>query len=188
MSSGGSTSLHEPDLELIRALVNTREVDEAKDALTSPEALGEWLGEHGLRVDRPLAADDLDRAVRFREALRGLLLANNGRPLDAETLDALRTAARASPLQVELDDEGTASLEPARGAVEELTARVLATIVEAQATGSWERLKACPADDCQWAFYDRSRNRSRTWCSMEECGNRSKTRSYRARKGQGGDG
>ncbi len=54
--------------------------------------------------------------------------------------------------------------------------------VEGGAQGAWPRLKACPADDCQWAFYDGSRNRSRTWCWMEECGNREKTRRYRSRK------
>ena len=35
-------------------------------------------------------------------------------------------------------------------------------------------LKVCPADDCQWAFYDQSRNRSAIWCDMEVCGNRHK--------------
>jgi predicted RNA-binding Zn ribbon-like protein len=49
------------------------------------------------------------------------------------------------------------------------------------ADGSWERLKICPADDCHWAFYDASKNRSRTWCNMQVCGNRKKTRAYRAR-------
>jgi predicted RNA-binding Zn ribbon-like protein len=43
-------------------------------------------------------------------------------------------------------------------------------------------MKACRAEDCRWAFYDRSRNRSRAWCSMRECGNRAKARSYRARQ------
>jgi len=47
--------------------------------------------------------------------------------------------------------------------------------------GDWSRLKICPDDDCQWAFVDQSRNRSRRWCSMEVCGNRDKTRTYRAR-------
>lgn len=186
MSSASPTSPPPAGLELIRAFVNTRDLDEGTDALASAEALGEWLREQGLRVDRALVADDLERALRFREALRGLLLANNGRPLDDETLEALRAAGRASPLEVEIDDGGRAVLRPACQAVEELTARVLATIAEAQAGGTWERLKVCPADDCRWAFFDRSRNRSRTWCSMEVCGNRTKTRSYRARKGQGG--
>ena len=44
-----------------------------------------------------------------------------------------------------------------------------------------DRVKICPADDCRWAFYDASRNRSRQWCSMEVCGNRAKARSHRAR-------
>jgi predicted RNA-binding Zn ribbon-like protein len=53
------------------------------------------------------------------------------------------------------------------------------------ADGSWERLKVCPADDCLWAFYDRSRNRSRRWCDMEVCGNRAKVRGYRERRSRG---
>ena len=42
--------------------------------------------------------------------------------------------------------------------------------------------QVCVADDCQWAFYDTSKNRSRHWCSMGVCGNRQKTRTYRARQ------
>jgi len=39
--------------------------------------------------------------------------------------------------------------------------------------------------DCQWAFYDRSKNRSGRWCSMRTCGNRTKTRAYRTRRRAG---
>lgn len=49
----------------------------------------------------------------------------------------------------------------------------------------WPRLKACTDDGCQWAFYDATRNRSRTWCSMDVWGKREKTRRYRQRKGSG---
>ncbi len=59
----------------------------------------------------------------------------------------------------------------------------LKRIADAQAAGTWERLKSCPADDCRWAFYDRSRNRSAVWCNMAVCGNRAKVRSYRERHG-----
>ncbi|PLT99390.1 hypothetical protein BMJ34_14370 [Sinorhizobium medicae] len=38
------------------------------------------------------------------------------------------------------------------------------------------RLKICP--NCAWLFLDRSRNRSRTWCDMAVCGNRSKARRH----------
>ena len=60
--------------------------------------------------------------------------------------------------------------------------RALAIVARAAADGTWERLKVCPADDCRWAFYDFSRNHSRTWCSMSSCGNRAKARSYRSRQ------
>lgn len=58
---------------------------------------------------------------------------------------------------------------------------VLASAVHLVHTGHWDRLKICPAEDCLWAFYDRSRNRSRTWCSMRVCGNREKARGWRER-------
>jgi predicted RNA-binding Zn ribbon-like protein len=47
-------------------------------------------------------------------------------------------------------------------------------------TGPLGRLKVCA--ECRWLFLDRSRNGSRLWCSMNECGGRSKMRRYRARR------
>ena len=48
-------------------------------------------------------------------------------------------------------------------------------------TDEWKRLKTCRDEHCRVAFYDKSRNRSRAWCSMEVCGNREKARSFRQR-------
>jgi predicted RNA-binding Zn ribbon-like protein len=59
---------------------------------------------------------------------------------------------------------------------------VLAASFTAIADGSWRRLKACRNHGCRWAFYDYSKNRSASWCSMQLCGNRTKTRAYRARR------
>jgi predicted RNA-binding Zn ribbon-like protein len=49
-------------------------------------------------------------------------------------------------------------------------------------TGRWSRLKICPGDDCGWAFYDGSRNRTGRWCSMSVCGGRSKARAHYRRQ------
>ena len=57
---------------------------------------------------------------------------------------------------------------------------IVAAAVEAMVDGHWNRLKACR--NCGFAFYDYSRNRAATWCSMTLCGNRLKTRGYRARR------
>lgn len=53
--------------------------------------------------------------------------------------------------------------------------------VTATADGSWRRLRMCPAPDCQWVFYDRSRPGRARWCSPRLCGNRMKTQAYRRR-------
>jgi predicted RNA-binding Zn ribbon-like protein len=50
--------------------------------------------------------------------------------------------------------------------------------------GTFERLKICRNDECQWAFYDHSRNRSGVWCTMAVCGNRMKGRAFRTRHAQ----
>ena len=67
-----------------------------------------------------------------------------------------------------------------------MLARLLAIIARAEADGTWARMKACPADNCREAFYDHSRNRSRTWCEMSICGNRAKARTYRRRTARRG--
>jgi predicted RNA-binding Zn ribbon-like protein len=44
-----------------------------------------------------------------------------------------------------------------------------------------ERMKIC--GNCGWLFIDRSKNRSRAWCDMAVCGNRTKAnRHYRRKK------
>jgi predicted RNA-binding Zn ribbon-like protein len=48
--------------------------------------------------------------------------------------------------------------------------------------GTWTRLKACRNTACRYVFYDYSKNRSGTWCTMAICGNRLKTRKYRQRR------
>jgi predicted RNA-binding Zn ribbon-like protein len=117
-------------------------------------------------------SDDGDERA-FREALRALLADKR----DPAAIAALDRAAADARLAVRFDRDGTTRLEG-----DGLVASLLAIIARAQADGTWERMKACRAEDCRWAFYDRSRNRSRAWCSMSECGNRAKARSYRARQ------
>ncbi len=58
---------------------------------------------------------------------------------------------------------------------------LLADVYRAQGSGEWARLKACANPDCQWIYYDGSRNRSGRWCSMNECGEVMKSRAPRQR-------
>ena len=168
------------DLARVQRFVNTANLESGSDELGDPAALAAWLQDAGLA---PAGArfDEAgrERIVELREALRALLLANHGEPPDR---DAIATLDRAARLVVAFDADGSARLAPADDGVDGVIGELLGIVVRAQADGTWPRLKACPAEACGEAFYDRSRNRSRTWCTMSVCGNRAKARSYRARQ------
>jgi predicted RNA-binding Zn ribbon-like protein len=167
-------------LELLRLFVNTVDLEDGADELASPAARGSWLEARGLgRVAATPA--DLGAARRLREAFRGLLLENNGVAARAEPAAELEGAAERARLGLRFGPEGAVELEPAAEGVDGALGRLVGIAALAMADGSWSRLKACRADRCGWAFYDHARNRSRRWCSMAVCGNRTKARSYRAR-------
>ena len=166
---------------LIKAFINTRDVEAGTDEFASAAGLGGWLRSQGLvRSTSGLDASDLKLAVALREALRTSLIAHHDGDVEPAA-PALGRLARDLPLRV-VFPAGGPRLEPADGGVRGALEQVLASVSQSVADGSWPRLKVCPADDCSWAFYDTSKNRSRTWCSMQTCGNRAKTRTFRARQ------
>lgn len=168
-----------PEIELVRSFVNTIDLEDGTDVFHSPAAFGEWLSSAGL-VERgtPATGGDLRLALRLRAALRAELQSHHAKRPDPEAVTALDAVCCALPLKATCAPEGLAA---ASGGVRGALAQLVAAATRARIKGSWERLKICPADDCGWAFYDPSRNRSKRWCSMEVCGNRSKVRAFRDR-------
>ncbi len=182
-----ATSKEAPgELALVRAFVNTLDLDDGVDALGTAADAASWLGDQGLLTDGTVDDAARERVVAVREALRELLLANNdGHMPDEEAVTTLRRAAARAPLAVEVAADGSVGLSPVAGGVDAALGRLLAIAYRAVASGEWSRLKACRDDSCRWAFYDHSRNHSRHWCSMDVCGNRSKVRGYRERRAAG---
>ena len=129
-----------------------------------------------------LGAGDLRRALALREALRAILLAHSGEALDGAAVTVVNDAAERAPLVVRVVDGAHADLLPTGSGVDRALGRLLAIVQRAIVDGTWTRLKACRWDTCQWAFYDTSKNRSGSWCSMAVCGNRAKAASYRRRR------
>ncbi|MFC6881041.1 MULTISPECIES: CGNR zinc finger domain-containing protein [Actinomadura] len=95
--------------------------------------------------------------------------------------DALERSLSALPVRLSFVN-GHPALVPLGEGAQAGLARIAAAVVDASAAGLWTRLKVCQEDTCRWAFLDTSKNRSRAWCSMRVCGNRTKTRAYRARR------
>jgi predicted RNA-binding Zn ribbon-like protein len=165
-------------LVLVERFVNTVDHEHGREVLSEPGRLRGVLElDAGIRI----GDDDLRRALRLREALRSLALANNGGEEDPAAVAVLEDAAARGRLVVRFHD-GEARLEPARRDVDGALADLVGIVHTSMADGTWSRLKACRRDVCQWLFYDRSRNRSAVWCQMAVCGNRIKTKAYRERR------
>jgi len=171
------------ELELVRQFVNTLDVEEGTDELDGPYSLLGWLSGMGLLDDEAIAdEEELKRALALREGIRSLLLANNGEGIEPADLRELDRVAGSVCLRVRFDEDAVATLGPASSGVSAALGHILAAVVRATDEGIWGRLKICTNDACQWAFYDRSRNRSGKWCTMEVCGNRMKALTFRQRQ------
>jgi predicted RNA-binding Zn ribbon-like protein len=171
------------ELALLQGFINTYDLEELDEDFPDAAALGRWLAHYGLMgPDEPVSEADFKQSIRVREALRAVLMEKNGGPPAGDAADTLNAAAKSAELIVRFDDDGNAQLVPVRGGADGALARLLAIAERSQCDGRWERFKGCPDDACGWIFYDWSKNRSATWCSMEVCGNRAKARTYRERR------
>lgn len=159
-------------LRLVQLYLNTTDHEHGRELFGTPAQVEAWFAEQGLATGR-LGSAGVRRAKAVREALRDFIV--NGQ----ESVELADTARRA---RLTIDFAGGRLVPQATG-LDEALGSVLAVVYDAVREGTWARLKTCR--NCRWAFWDASRNRSATWCSMTLCGNRLKVRRYRARRAVG---
>src|SRR4051812_19722460 len=173
-------------LYLVQRFVNSIDLESGEDELDSPEALRAWLAERDLMDPADaVSGADLRRALDVREGLRAVLLENNGLTLDEERVRRLDEAVEGASVRVRFTPGRDPELVASCSGVDGALARLMAMVAAGVESGHWERLKACPREECEWAFYDRSKNSSGRWCSMESCGNIEKARAFRERRRRG---
>nr|WP_315191404.1 CGNR zinc finger domain-containing protein [uncultured Albidiferax sp.] len=129
------------------------------------------LGAQDSRAAMLHLRDDLRAAIADPSCLQGTLnpwLKKAGLGMAVEVQDELPVLHTTNPRH------------SAQGAI-------LVIAMEAIARGDWTRLKCCA--DCQWCFFDTSKNRSKRWCGMSKggpegraCGTIAKVRSFRERQ------
>ncbi len=185
-------------LDLANTLDN-RKAPAPRELLADFEDFAEWGRQAGAVPDaiaqalrrearaRPrLAARAWERARQVREVLFAIFSAvANGRVPPAAAIDSLNAALPGALGSRRLAQTAGA---PAWAWVErdppELD-RVLwpAVVSAAELLTSTEldRVRECAGERCAWLFLDHSKNRSRRWCDMTVCGNRSKARRHQAR-------
>src|ERR1700682_6122800 len=169
-------------LGLVQAYVNTVDLEDGPEESSDPIALTSWLVARGLmEPGHPADAADLRHAIAVREAIRGVIGANSGAVVYPVDIATLNEAANASRLRIRFGSDGKARLEPEVGGVVGAMGRIVGSVFTAMAEPDWTRLKLCDSHTCRWVFYDQSRNHSSRWCSMADCGNRSKAKRFRQR-------
>jgi predicted RNA-binding Zn ribbon-like protein len=173
-------------LRLVESFLNSVDVASGRDELGSVGGFHTWLAVHQRGFAATTVGEEerqLARELRdtLRMELRSLPDADLQDPARRNAQVRLDALAYRVPLRARVAAEG-AWLAPAADGVVGVLGEILAAVVLADHDGSLRRLKICRAEGCQAAYYDWSKNGSRCWCSMQTCGNRSKTKAYRGRR------
>ena len=181
-AEAAGTSVVPAELSLVKAFLNSVDIEEGTDRFETAESTRAWLIKRDLPGgDAKWSKRERDALIGVREALRAVVAAHGSAP-PSEALQVIAAAARTAPLTVELDQTGFADLRPTGHGLDALIARLLGDIASAQRIGTWLNLRVCRRDVCRWAFYDASRNHSGVWCTMSICGNRVKSANLRRRR------
>jgi Putative stress-induced transcription regulator len=126
------------ELELVRSFVNTLNLEDGTDELADSAKVARWLEANGLleRGTARVLPVDQAHAVGLREALRSLLLENNGFPGDPSAAAVLDEAARRARLELRFLPGGRALLAPGRTGATARSVGCLPSLL-----GRWSRVR-----------------------------------------------
>lgn len=168
------------DLDLIRRFCNTQNLESGADRIGTVESAVGWLAAEAIDVG-PVRHDDVERLHRLRAALRASIARHNPKLSASDPAPDLAALTSDLRFRVEVGEADDVELAvDARDPYELVAGRLLLLVLDAGRSDRWRRFKACRR--CRWVFYDSSKNRSGTWCSMQACGGRSKVDAYRRRR------
>jgi len=128
----------------------------------------------------------LERAIALREAIYRIFSAiSHGRSPQAADLATFNAELSRALVQSRIVStvEGFAwDWAGAEDALDQMLWPVAHDAAGLLTSEELDRVGQCADDRCGWLYLDTSRNRSRRWCSMEDCGNRAKVRRHYERK------
>jgi CGNR zinc finger protein len=168
-------------LGLVHDLLNTRSAGRPRqpDLLADVAAAQDWAA-GALAAWTEVAGQDVPAVALGEEdldPLRDLRV-----DLHAHVTGTAELPEHHAGVVLRLGSDGLVRPEPRGTGWRAVAALALIAIAEAQAAGTWRRLKACRNPRCEAAFFDRSRNNSGTWHDVRVCGNPANLRAYRARQ------
>jgi predicted RNA-binding Zn ribbon-like protein len=148
---------------------------------TEARSLAQRAASHPQDAEATLA-----RAIRLREALyrifKSALEGSRPRKTDLDVLNRELRGARARERLAPMRSAFAWSWEDSETALDRILWPITLSAAKVLTTGDLPLLRHCEGDKCGWLFLDTSRNRSRHWCDMKDCGNRAKVRRFRSRQ------
>jgi predicted RNA-binding Zn ribbon-like protein len=165
-----------PALELVNSEWWRGRPGGAVDQLEDDEWVASYAERAGLGELPPLASRDRRALKALRATLRALVERAPGVAL--ADLDAYVAAAPVRRRVVATSLVAEPVVRDWRWARAEIAASFVALV----SGGEPDRIKICANHECQWTFYDASKNRSRRWCGAASCGTADKVRRFRARR------
>jgi predicted RNA-binding Zn ribbon-like protein len=158
------------------------------DELKGPRELSMWMSQRGLLWSgAKITPAMFDTALQLRSSVRAYLEIDPAeRRKTGDAVRSLNKAMRLFPLVAEARDDGVMALRAARDDALAGLSVVVAEMYDGSVRGTLDRLKMCAAEECRRVFFDRSKPATRRWCMSTLCGNRTKTRTYRARQREAG--
>lgn len=173
--------------------------DHPHEWLTSYADLVTWSRHAGILTDRQAqrllkeaarrpvdATAVLERAIALREAIYRIFSAiSHGllpQAADLDTLNAELSGALARSQIVPAADGFAWDWVGAGDTLDRMLWAVVRDAADLLTSDDLNRVRECAGDGCGWLFLDMSRNRSRRWCAMDDCGNRAKARRFYERR------
>lgn len=175
------------ELDLIRRFCNTCNIENGADRFETAGGLDAWLRTEGLSPAH-VSDVDLESLCAFRKCLREVLAthsSSSGAASRENVIDALLAASGCVSFGVDVESSRLRLTPRATEPGQLVIGQVVLAVVDAQRDSRLRRFKLC--DHCRWAYYDRSKNTSGRWCSMDACGGREKVRAFRRRQRQRSD-
>jgi predicted RNA-binding Zn ribbon-like protein len=153
------------------------------DELVGPRELAVWMSQHGLLAEgTKITAAMFDSALQLRAGIRTYLECDPAeRRKDTEAVQSLNKAMEFFPLVAVARGDRSMTLGACRRDALAGLSLIVAELYDGSVNGTLGRLKMCAAEECRRVFFDRSKPATRRWCMSTLCGNRMKTRTYRAR-------
>jgi predicted RNA-binding Zn ribbon-like protein len=126
------------------------------------------------------------RAIHLRESLSriftAIALQENAEPSHLRVLNEELRLARAAQHLVTRTENFVWQWDAPEPSLDRAVWSVTQSAADLLTQGDLTRIRQCEGEDCGWIFEDTSRNRSRRWCEMRDCGNIAKVRRFRRRK------